>query len=111
MDMKILRQYPSRMVIWNFDLIRDRVNSFNLKLLQSSSEFQKIKISGPVIIRSKNQLNVGQWYTVRIERKVKQGHMKIDNNPKIFGKSNGRTRGLNIHSPIFFGGINRKFLT
>ena len=62
-----------------------------------------------MIIRSKNQLNVGQWYTVRIERKVKQGHMKIDNNPKIFGKSNGRTRGLNIHSPIFFGGINRKF--
>ena len=57
---------------------------------------------------SQNKLKVDQWYHVRIERRMKEGQMKIDNQTTIHGKSHGRSRGMNIHSPIYFGGTNSK---
>ena len=62
--------------------------------------------SGPVTIKSLNKLKVDQWYHVQIERRMKEGEMKIDNQTAIHGKSHGRSRGMNIHSPIYFGGTN-----
>ena len=63
---------------------------------------------GPVTIKSQNKLQVDQWYHVQIERRMKEGQMKIDNQTTIHGKSHGRSRGMNIHSPIYFGGTNSK---
>ena len=64
---------------------------------------------GVLILKSNVTLSVGQWHKIQIERRMKEGRLKIDDHPKISGKSLGRSRGLNIHSPIFFGGINRKY--
>jgi hypothetical protein len=59
-------------------------------------------------MRSKNKLIPGKWYTLSIDRRMKSGQMKLSSETDIvFGKSQGRTRGLNIRSPIYFGGINR----
>ena len=64
---------------------------------------------GVLILKSNVTLSVGKWHNIQIERRMKEGRLKIDDHPKISGKSLGRSRGLNIHSPIFFGGINRKY--
>ena len=48
------------------------------------------------------------WYHIEISRKMKEGKLKINNGSVIKGRSQGRTRGLNIRSPIFFGGVNSK---
>ena len=50
---------------------------------------------------------LGEWYHVKLGRRMKEGHLIINNGTKVTGKSPGRTRGLNIRSPIFFGGIDR----
>ena len=76
---------------------RPMFNLVNLKIIHA--RFQ---------LKSKNKLKVDEWYHVQIERRMKEGEMKIDNQTTIYGKSHGRSRGMNIHSPIYFGGTNSK---
>ena len=59
---------------------------------------------------SDSKITVDEWYHIEISRKMKEGQMKINNGTLIKGRSEGRTRGLNIRSPIFFGGINSKYI-
>jgi hypothetical protein len=55
------------------------------------------------------KITIDEWYHIEISRKMKEGKMKINNGTLIKGRSEGRTRGLNIRSPIFFGGVNSKY--
>ena len=66
---------------------------------------------GPAIIISDTKIITDKWYHIEIGRKMKEGKMKINNGTIIKGRSEGRTRGLNIRSPIFFGGVESKFAT
>ena len=52
--------------------------------------------SGPIILRSKNKVIPGKWYTVDITRKLREGELKLSGEPTIVGSSPGSTRGLNI---------------
>lgn len=105
MVQRILLLLHLEMVIWNLDLIQDLVcNIIKFKPIVKMTIF----FSGPVTIKSQNKLQVDQWYHVQIERRMKEGQMKIDNQTTIHGKSHGRSRGMNIHSPIYFGGTNSK---
>ena len=56
------------------------------------------------------KITIDEWYHIEISRKMKEGKMKINNGTLIKGRSEGRTRGLNIRSPIFFGGVNSKYI-
>ena len=56
------------------------------------------------------KITTDEWYHIEISRKMKEGKMKINNGTLIKGRSEGRTRGLNIRSPIFFGGVNSKYI-
>lgn len=80
--------------------------SFAIK--DKSFEFRFDTGSGPAILKSSVKVELGQWYHINIVRKKKEGRLKINNETWIEGKSQGRTRGLNIQSHVFFGGIDRK---
>ena len=84
-------------------------------------EFRFDTGSGPAILRSGVPVNVGSWYTVSVERKLRDGRLKVSTgNVKalnedqevtgistvVTGKSPGSTRGLNIRTPLYFGGID-----
>jgi hypothetical protein len=56
--------------------------------------------SGPIILRSKNKIVAGKWYSVEITRKLREGELKISGEPPIIGSSPGSTRGLNIRYQI-----------
>ncbi len=58
-------------------------------------------------MRSDVKIEAGKWHAIAIERSMKSGQLIVDNSTAIKGKSPGSTRGLNIRSAIFFGGINR----
>lgn len=72
--------------------------------------FAHVYFSGPAILTSPIQLTPGKWHTVSIKRRMKEGHLKLDDHPEVTGKSEGNTRGLNIRNPIYFGSINSKQL-
>ena len=84
-------------------------------------EFRFDTGSGPAIIKSGVPINAGAWYTVYIERKLREGKLVLstgnsdDSNDTgeatgisttNIGKSPGSTRGLNIRTSLYFGGID-----
>ena len=71
-------------------------------------EFRFDTGSGPAILKSPEKLTLGKWHNVFVTRRMKEGILKVDNGTRITGRSLGRTRGLNIRSPIFIGGFNSK---
>ena len=71
-------------------------------------EFRFDTGSGPAILKSPEKLTLGKWHNVFVTRRMKEGILKVDNGTRITGRSLGRTRGLNIRSPIFIGGLNSK---
>lgn len=81
----------------------------SLTIKNGCFEFRFDTGSGPAILKSLEKVELGKWYHVKIMRKMKEGKLKINNSTWVEGKSQGRTRGLNIQSPLFFGGIDREF--
>ena len=76
------------------------------KLLQLKLYFCLTCFQGPAILQSNKQLDERQWYKIEVGRRMKEGYLKVDNDTLVKGRSPGRTRGLNIRSPIFFGDVN-----
>ena len=71
-------------------------------------EFRFDTGSGPAILQSDRKLAMGKWHHILVTRRMKEGILRVDNGTKITGRSPGRTRGLNIRSPIYIGGLNSK---
>ena len=84
-------------------------------------EFRFDTGSGPAILRSGVPINAGAWYTVYIERKLRDGMLRLSTgdleesdrteeitgiSTTVRGKSPGSTRGLNIRTSLYFGGID-----
>ena len=84
-------------------------------------EFRFDTGSGPAVLRSGIPINAGAWYTVSIERKLRDGRLKLSTgdieesnenqeitgiSTTVTGKSPGSTRGLNIRTSVYFGGID-----
>ena len=62
--------------------------------------------SGPAVLRSKEPLETSRWFSVVLTRKLRDGRMVIDGRDEVRGRGPGHTRGLNIKTPIYFGGLN-----
>ena len=89
-------------------------------------EFRFDTGSGPAILRSGVPITAGAWYTVSVERKLREGQLKISTSgvnddgtikedsditgvsTTVTGKSPGSTRGLNIRTPLYFGGTDEQ---
>ena len=84
-------------------------------------EFRFDTGSGPAILRSGVPINAGEWYTIQVERKLREGKLilstgdSLESNDSgettgisttVIGKSPGSTRGLNIRTALYFGGID-----
>ena len=55
---------------------------------------------------------LNSFFDGRVDRKLRDGRMRLSSEDgELFGKSPGNTRGLNIRSPIYFGGINRELFS
>ena len=57
-------------------------------------------------MRGKDPLLPFEWYTLEVERRLRDAKMIIDGKEVIKGKSPGSTRGLNIRMDIYFGGFD-----
>ena len=71
-------------------------------------EFRFDTGSGPAILKSPEEVERNKWYNVILSRKLKSGTLMIAGMEAVKGESPGSTRGLNIRTPLYLGGINRK---
>lgn len=62
-------------------------------------------LSGQAVLRSQEPVSLGQWHRVVAERLSKDGSLKVDHAREITRSSPGKAQGLNIHTPMYLGGV------
>lgn len=52
-------------------------------------------------------MSLGQWHRVVAERNLREGHLRVDQGPVEKKTSPGKAQGLNIHTPMYLGGVHQ----
>lgn len=60
------------------------------------------------MLRSQEQVSIGQWHRVTAERFNQDGLLKLDDGPEARRSSPGKAQGLNVHTHMFLGGVPAK---
>lgn len=60
------------------------------------------------MLRSQEQVSIGQWHHVTAERFNQDGVLKVDDGPEVRRSSPGKAQGLNVYTPMFLGGVPTK---
>ncbi|KAJ3585960.1 hypothetical protein NHX12_012366, partial [Muraenolepis orangiensis] len=61
--------------------------------------------TGQAILRSPEPVSLGQWHRVVAERNMREGHLSVDQGSVERKTSPGKAQGLNIHTPMYLGGV------
>ncbi|KAL6119478.1 hspg2 [Pungitius sinensis] len=76
-----------------------------ISMVEGHVEFRYELGSGQAILRSPEPVSLGQWHRVVAERNKRVGHLRVDQGPVEKKTSPGKAQGLNIHTPMYLGGI------
>uniref|UniRef100_A0A673I3A5 Basement membrane-specific heparan sulfate proteoglycan core protein-like n=1 Tax=Sinocyclocheilus rhinocerous TaxID=307959 RepID=A0A673I3A5_9TELE len=76
-----------------------------LSMMDGHVEFRYELGTGPAVLRSQEPVSLGQWHRVVAERLNKDGSLKVDHAREITRSSPGKAQGLNIHTPMYLGGV------
>lgn len=57
------------------------------------------------MLLSPEPVSLGQWHRVVAERNKRAGHLRVDQGPTERRSSPGKAQGLNIHTPMYLGGV------
>ncbi|KAF1390064.1 hypothetical protein PFLUV_G00054230 [Perca fluviatilis] len=76
-----------------------------ISMVEGHVEFRFELGTGQAILLSSEPVSLGQWHRVVAERNKKAGHLKVDQGPVERKTSPGSTQGLNIHTPMYLGGV------
>lgn len=63
---------------------------------------------GLAVLRSQQQVSIGQWHSVTAERSNQDGFLKLDDGPEVRRSSPGKAQGLNVYTSMFLGGVPNK---
>ncbi|XP_042569689.1 basement membrane-specific heparan sulfate proteoglycan core protein-like isoform X7 [Cyprinus carpio] len=76
-----------------------------LSMVDGHVEFRYELGTGQAVLRSQEPVSLGQWHRVVAERLRKDGSLKVNNAREITRSSPGKAEGLNIHTPMYLGGV------
>ncbi|XP_049611156.2 basement membrane-specific heparan sulfate proteoglycan core protein isoform X2 [Syngnathus scovelli] len=76
-----------------------------ISMVDGHVEFKYELGTGQAILRSPQPVPLGQWHRVVAERNMRDGHLRVDHGPVEKKISPGKAQGLNIHTPMFLGGV------
>jgi len=79
-----------------------------LMIKNKTIEFRFDSGSGALLLRSKHKLVSNEWVSIRAERNLKDGSLRVNEEPSVRGRSPGVTSGLNLRLPLFMGGVDRQ---
>ncbi|XP_026099662.1 basement membrane-specific heparan sulfate proteoglycan core protein isoform X26 [Carassius auratus] len=76
-----------------------------LSMVDGHVEFRYELGTGQAVLRSQEPVSLDQWHRVVAERLNKDGSLKVDHAREITRSSPGKAQGLNIHTPMYLGGV------
>ncbi|KAM8864756.1 basement membrane-specific heparan sulfate proteoglycan core protein isoform 5-T5 [Spinachia spinachia] len=76
-----------------------------ISMVEGHVEFRYELGTGQAILLSPEPVSLGQWHKVVAERNKRFGHLKVDQGPVEKKTSPGKAQGLNIHTPMYLGGV------
>uniref|UniRef100_G3US27 Uncharacterized protein n=1 Tax=Meleagris gallopavo TaxID=9103 RepID=G3US27_MELGA len=76
-----------------------------LAMVSGHLEFHYELGSGTAVLRSVEPVALGRWHRVTAERVHKDGTMVVDGSAPVQRSSPGKSQGLNLHSPLYLGGV------
>ncbi|XP_045912374.1 basement membrane-specific heparan sulfate proteoglycan core protein-like isoform X7 [Micropterus dolomieu] len=76
-----------------------------ISMVEGHVEFRYELGTGQAILLSPEPVSLGQWHRVVAERNKKAGHLRVDQTPVERKTSPGKAQGLNIHTPMYLGGV------
>ncbi|XP_054634283.1 basement membrane-specific heparan sulfate proteoglycan core protein isoform X11 [Dunckerocampus dactyliophorus] len=83
-----------------------RVEDFvAISIAEGHVEFKYELGTGQAVLRSPEPVSLGQWHRLVAERNKRDGHLRVDHGPVEKRASPGKAQGLNIHTPMFLGGV------
>ncbi|XP_039313933.1 basement membrane-specific heparan sulfate proteoglycan core protein isoform X8 [Solenopsis invicta] len=67
--------------------------------------------SGLTTIRSPHAVQPGVWTYVTVNRDFKDAKLSVNGEPFVEGKSRGAARTMNLNTPLYIGGVDRRRIT
>ncbi|XP_061591358.1 basement membrane-specific heparan sulfate proteoglycan core protein isoform X3 [Cololabis saira] len=77
----------------------------SISMVDGQVEFRYELGTGQAVLRSPEPVSLGQWHRLVAERNKRAGHLKVDQGPTERRTSPGKAQGLNIHTPMYLGGV------
>ncbi|XP_055079317.1 basement membrane-specific heparan sulfate proteoglycan core protein isoform X9 [Periophthalmus magnuspinnatus] len=77
----------------------------SISMVNGHVEFRYELGTGQAVLLSPEPVSLGQWHRVVAERVRKEGYLQVDQGPVERLSSPGKAQGLNIHTPMFLGGV------
>jgi len=77
----------------------------SLALRDGVPEFKFNVGSGAAHIMATQPIRIGEWHTVKLQRRRTEGKMWVDGEGPYTGMSKGRHAGLDIAPPLYIGGV------
>ncbi|KAM4737871.1 basement membrane-specific heparan sulfate proteoglycan core protein isoform 2-T2 [Anableps anableps] len=76
-----------------------------VSMVEGHVEFRYELGTGQAVLLSPQPVSLGQWHRVVAERNKRAGHLRVDEGPVQRRMSPGKAQGLNIHTPMYLGGV------
>ncbi|XP_058849388.1 basement membrane-specific heparan sulfate proteoglycan core protein-like isoform X4 [Acipenser ruthenus] len=77
----------------------------SLAMVDGHVEFRFELGTGMAVLRSPEPVALGRWHRIMAERSSKDGTLRVDHQKEIKRSSPGKAQGLNIHTPMYLGGV------
>ena len=78
----------------------------SLSLKNRFAEFRYDLGSGPLVLKTNIQIQLGQWHRLVAKRYNQDGFLSLDNSDKVTGQAVGSIKTLNVDEIGFMGGID-----
>ncbi|XP_028850828.1 basement membrane-specific heparan sulfate proteoglycan core protein isoform X4 [Denticeps clupeoides] len=76
-----------------------------LSMVGGYVEFRYELGTGQAVLHSPLPVSLGQWHRVEAGRLNQDGSLRVDAGLEVLRSSPGKAQGLNIHTPMFLGGV------
>ncbi|XP_036844476.1 basement membrane-specific heparan sulfate proteoglycan core protein isoform X1 [Oncorhynchus mykiss] len=77
----------------------------SLEMVDGHVQFRYELGTGQAVLRSPEPVTLSQWHRLEAGRLDKDGSLKIDGGREVRRSSPGKAQGLNIHTPMYLGGV------
>ncbi|XP_049859023.1 agrin-like [Schistocerca gregaria] len=107
-EMWFLSQALDGMLFYNGQMANGKGDFISLELINGHVQFQYDLGSGPANITSDDEIVLGKWHSVKVNRQDREGTLQLDNGALTSGESGLPLVELNLELPLYIGGIPSK---